>query len=331
MAFFTEAKRAFNFIGEGFHKIRTMPENMRLQRELEEAWHKYEFIDRSHGSDKLCMILAGYKEPLWDDVFDRLVAVLPNDIDVCIMTSGKHVPALIERAEKMGWSYLSTEMNQLSLVQNITIQNHPAAKWLYKIDEDMFLTEGFFEKTMATFERVRRESLYEPCFVSPLINVSCYGYIRMLEKLGLVDDFKARFGDDIKYTDGLYHHQWVLENPEVAKYMWGDTRPELADIDALNERFSADGPSFSVCPLRYSIGAILFERKSWEEFQKFPVDHGNGLGADEERVCYHATFTGRAMVVDESCVAGHLGYGPQTATMIEYYKAHQDRYRLKTR
>ena len=48
----------------------------------------YIFIDRSKGSDKLCIILAGYKEPLWDEVFFRIEAAAPNDLDVCIMTSG---------------------------------------------------------------------------------------------------------------------------------------------------------------------------------------------------------------------------------------------------
>lgn len=35
---------------------------------------------------------------------------------------------------------------------------------------------------------------------------------------------------------------------------------------------------------RYNIGAVLFERTSWLDWGMFPVDGGNGLGADEENV-----------------------------------------------
>ena len=33
---------------------------------------RYKFEDRSKNSDTLCIILAGYKENLWDIVFDRI-------------------------------------------------------------------------------------------------------------------------------------------------------------------------------------------------------------------------------------------------------------------
>lgn len=289
----------------------------------------YIFIDRSKGSDKLCIILAGYKEPLWDEVFSRIEAAAPNDLDVCIMTSGLQNEKLKKIAVEHNWSYLSTEINHLSLIQNLAIELHPSAKWIFKLDEDMFLPKTYFEPLIETYNLVKNESFYEPAFISPLINVSCYGHIRLLEKCNLLEDFRTTGLTSMKITDGIHHNKAVLENPKVAKYLWGASQPKLRDMDALTERFMRDPLSFTICATRYSIGAILFTRKAWEEFGKFPltfVGSEYGLGDDEEHICHYACFTGRGMVVSENIVVGHLGYGPQTKDMIKYYLEHKDRF-----
>ena len=40
----------------------------------------------------------------------------------------------------------------------------------------------------------------------------------------------------------------------------------------------------------------------------------------------YACFTGRGMVVSDNVVVGHLGYGPQTKAMVNYYLEHKDRF-----
>lgn len=292
---------------------------------------KHRFVDRSKGNDKLCIVLAGYKEPLWDTVFARLACAAPEGIDICIMTSGLENEELERIAERYGWSYLSTEVNHLSLIQNLAIELHPAVKWIYKLDEDMFLPETFFEPLLETYHLVENDSFFKPAFVSPLINVSCYGHIRLLEKCGLVDDFRATGLSDMKVTDGIHHNKRVLEDGAVARYLWGETQSVLRDIDALTERFMADDLSYTICSTRYSIGAVLFTRDAWEEFGGFPltfVGSDFGLGDDEEHICHYACFTGRVMVVSENVVVGHLGYGPQTKDMMEYYVKHKDWFAL---
>ena len=293
----------------------------------------YEFVDRSRGCDKLCIVLAGYKPTLWDDVFGRLAAYVPEGVDVCIMTSGLVNDELKSLAAEHGWSYLSTSVNHVSFVQNLAIELHRNAQWIYKVDEDMFLTNGFFEALFDTYRRVSGESPYEPAFVSPLINVNCYGHLRILEKLGLTDDFRGTGLTSVKFTDGIHHNRQVIEDPRVARYLWGDSRPELRDIDALTERFSADGFSYSVCPMRFSTGSILFSREAWEEFGHFPITATSsscGLGDDEECLCRYACFTGRAIVVNENIVVGHLGYGgAQTKDMLAYHDEHPERFALK--
>lgn len=291
----------------------------------------HSFIDRSKGSDKLCIILAGYKEPLWDNVFARIKRAAPKDMDICIMTSGLENEKLKKIAEEYDWSYLSTEVNHLSLIQNLAIELHRNAEWIFKLDEDMFLPETFFEPLLETYHMVQDESMYEPAFVSPLINVSCYGHLRLLEKLDLVEAFRATGLTTMKITDGLHHNKAVLENPQVSEFMWGAHHPELRNIDTLTERFMQDELTYTVCPVRYSIGAILFTRTAWEEFGGFPLTFVGsiyGLGDDEEHICHYACFTGKAMVVSDNVIVGHLGYGPQTNAMLDYYEQHQDRFAL---
>lgn len=309
---------------------RNLRDSKRVAHVLSSSHH---FIDRSKGSDKLCIILAGYKEPLWDDVFGRIAAYLPDDVDMCIMTSGLENQKLMKIAEEHGWSYLSTSVNHLSLVQNVAIECHPHAQWIYKLDEDMFITEGFFEDLYRTFVTLEEDSIYRPAFVSPLINVSCYGHLRLLEKVGLLEDFRATGLTDVKLSDGLHHNRQIIDEPLAAEYLWGGSQEALRDVDALTRRFNQGKLNYSICPVRYSIGAILFTRGAWEEFGHFPITFVGGeygLGDDEEHICNYACFTGRVMVVDENIMVGHLGYGgAQTKHMMEYYQAHRDQFALK--
>lgn len=290
---------------------------------------QYEFVNRSQGSDRLCILLAGYKEKLWDDVFGRLKAYLPEDFDVCILTSGLESVALKAICERNNWSYLSTKTNQLCHIQNLAIELHPKAQWILKLDEDIFVTEGFFESLFVTYNEVAENSFYVPAFISPILNVNCYSFLTLLQKTGLIDDFCNQEFGEIKLTDGLAHHRHILESPAIARYLWGDTQPALADIDALQREFLSEKPHYEICPYRFSIGCILFTRETWVRVGGFPVRSEPGLGDDEEHLGYHAFFSGRVIVVDTNCIVGHLGYGPQTKEMMQFYEEHRERFSLK--
>lgn len=47
---------------------------------------KYYLFNNSKNQEDLCIILAGYKEFLWDIVFDRIEKFMPDNIDVCIVS-----------------------------------------------------------------------------------------------------------------------------------------------------------------------------------------------------------------------------------------------------
>lgn len=276
----------------------------------------------------MCMVLAGYKEPIWDDVFARLKAYVPDNVDVCVLSSGLFNEKLNVICEENNWSYLSTKKNQLCYIQNLAIELHPNAEWIYKIDEDIFLTQGFFEKLMETWVYVEKNTDASPSIIAPLINVNGYTYVRLLDKCGLRDAFISRF-EDIKYSSGIEHHKWTRDSEGFARYMWGSEEKKLADIDGLTQKFSSEELSISYCPVRFSIGAILFRRVFWDEMEGFPVDSGSGLGVDEERICWFAMNNSRPIVINENVVVGHLGFGPQTDAMMKYYRQNPALFALK--
>ena len=138
---------------------------------------RYSFENRSKGSDTMLVVLAGYKPDLWNAVFGRLAAFLPDGIDVCVVISGKTDARLRDICREHGWSCLSTRRNNLSLAQNTAIRLHPAAQWIYKMDEDMFLTEGVFERMKAAYLSAPGKTSIEVGFVSPLIPVNGYGHV----------------------------------------------------------------------------------------------------------------------------------------------------------
>lgn len=312
-----EKKKAFlHAIGQGMPWTKALPYELR---------DDHTFHDAQRGREKLCIILAGHKPELWHTVFGRIEAWIPKDVDVCVMTSGVHVPALIDMCAQNGWSYLSTRHNKLTRIQNLAIHLHPKAQYIYKLDEDMFVTQGLFDRLLQTYRQAAEESRYDIAFAAPLIPLNGYGYVRVLEKCGLLDDWERRFGKAV-CTDGKHHHAAIMEQGAAAQYMWGETCPVLRDIDALADRFGQEPPAYTVCPIRFSIGAILFSRRSWLDWGMFPVDWTNGMGLDEEHIAHVCMYHGKVGVVSENALAGHLAFGPQARDMLAYYQRDRSRF-----
>ncbi len=281
---------------------------------------KKTFIDRQKGSDKLCIILAGYKEFLYPKVFGRIIKYTPKDIDVCIVSSGKYSDTLADLCEKNNWSYLSTKKNNVSLVQNIAINLHPNAKYIFKLDEDIFITENYFENMIKAYEHSKAR--YNTGVIAPLIPINGYGHMRILSKYNLTDKYSAMFEKPV-YAAGS--DRQIESNPEVAKFFWGDGG-FVPDIDEMNRQFQQNAQEERACPIRFSIGAIMFERSLWEEMNYFTVYSGVGMGCDEVDICTYCCIKSRPLLVSENIVVGHLSFGKQNKAMEEYFHIHKDRF-----
>lgn len=219
------------------------------------------------------------------------------------------VPELREFAANHRWSYIATENGHVSLAQNLAIRAHPAAQAIHKLDEDMFISTGYFERLEAGYRRVTEESEFSVGLCSPLINVNAYSYADFLEVLELRDDWERQFGpvrratwDTPAYSDG-----------DAAVWLWSRAIP----VDEVAARFAARPFSYSVVPHRFSIGAILFERSLWQEMGGFRRGFDSpGLGEDEEQIAMHTTDRGKVVAVVENVYAGHFAYGPQMQAML---------------
>ena len=310
--------------GRDFLHLYTM---LKLGRLSNRGHADYNFIDRRKGSKDLLIILSGYKALVWESVFPRVKEYVPEGFDVCVVTSGIENDYLKDMCEKNEWSYMSTTINHVSLVVNLGILLHPDAEYIYKMDEDIFVTAGVFETLKSTYLKIEQESQYKVGFVTPLIPVNGYGYVRLLEIFHSVELWEKQFGE-LKYTDCYCHHRAIHDNPKAASFMWGDGNEAMSSIDEIELKLQSMPFQYSICPLRYSIGFILFHRNDWIRMGMFPVLKHSNMGSDEVYICKYCLMQARVMAVAENAVAGHLSYGPQHKEMEEFYKKHIDRFML---
>ena len=187
------------------------------------------FLNNSHGSETACFVLAGYKQFTWEIVFKRVHAFCPKGIDVCIVSSGVYSDELKTYAERYGWSYIAMKRNCVTLALNSAINLFPCAQKVFKLDEDIFVTDGFFTELPRVHEEAKKD--YFPAFTAPLIPINGYGYRRILERLKLVNEYAARF-EYPRVSAGS--HMQVESNPEVARFFWGEGG-SVPQIDELNQ------------------------------------------------------------------------------------------------
>lgn len=154
------------------------------RRLLEECDLPYHFVDRSRGKKYLCYVLAGYEPTLWDSTLVGIETYQSNDIDYCLVSSGKYVTELDRVAEKNQWSYLYTEQNRVCFIQNLVVELHPMAEYIFKMDEDIFIGENFFARMIEEYHKIEQYGEYRIGFAVPVIPLNCCGYVSYLNLSG---------------------------------------------------------------------------------------------------------------------------------------------------
>ena len=150
--------------------------------------------------------------------------------------------------------------------------------------------------------------------------------MRILSKLGLNDEYEKRF-EKVKVAAGAL--RMVENNPNVAKLFWGDGNI-VPSIDEMNRQFQKDPLEYTVCPIRFSIGFILFHRKTWIDMGMLHVPlWGAAMGEDEVQICSRAMKDSMAIIVAENTVVGHLSFGKQNEPMKKYFLEHKDVFAVK--
>lgn len=266
------------------------------------------FVDRQSGAETLIIVVAGYRPKLWPYIFPRLAQFLPADADVCLTSPGLDPPEIRMMAERYGWSYLTTPDNRMARAQNHTIRRHPNAQWIVKLDEDIFVTDGFFAQLRGGFERVLEDGRFEPGFVAPLLNVNGHAYTVLLRLLELEEAYRARFGELKSACMGIP----AYADPEAAQWLWENTTP----LDATAERLRKLPFAYSAIPHRFSIGAMGIERSFWQEMGGFRAALLEGhIGHDEKILCEYCTDRSRPGVLIHTAFAGHFAFYTQVEAM----------------
>lgn len=273
---------------------------------------KYTMINRGRGRKNLLYILAGYKPELWGYVFERVCREDLKEFDVCIISSGVYKPELKDIAKQNGWSYICSKKNYISNIQNYTISQFPKAENIWKLDEDMFICKDYFQIIKATKEKAEAELDYEIGFIGPLVPINSYGYMRFLRRCNKLNEYVQRFGEAKVGFNG--EKSMNLHSFWANKYLWEIT----GNIDEKAKEFNLGKLDYSVCFGRFSIGAIMFDRKLWEDMGGFVRDRYPCDGSDEVGILRYCASHSRAIVTAEDALVGHYSFGGLYSLMKEY-------------
>ena len=280
----------------------------------------YHFTDRRKRKKYLCYILAGYDEALWNGTLGRIEAFQDERVDYCLVTSGKQDDLLEAIAERNGWSYLWTEVNQVCYIQNLVIDFHPEAEYIIKMDEDIFIGRWFFERMIEGYHKIECEGEYRIGFVVPTVPLNCCGYMAYLKHIGMLAEYEECFGRAyITRFSAAYHAK------DAAEFLW-DT---MENFDEMAERFLGY-EGYDILDSYYNIGCIMYSRKRWMMMGKWPETPGeDGMGRDEACICQDNAD--KDMVIYElyNVLAGHLAFGHQKGRMKEYYREHYDKFIIR--
>lgn len=151
----------------------------------------------------------------------------------------------------------ATNYNQLALIQNEIIAKLKADFYI-KIDDDILVGEGWTDGFVGVYERHYNTM----SFGSVTIPINGFGWVPFLEIMGLADEFREKFPETP--LNQACMDVAVYKDKYVNEFIWN----HCLDIDETVRQFKlrqSGGYQDLFCPHRYSISAIVFSHKRWEE------------------------------------------------------------------
>ncbi len=284
----------------------------------------YHFSDRSRGAEALCYVIAGYEDrAIAANVIERIHAFGCRDgsckLDVCIVSSGKYSEWLASVAEKNQWSYLWTDVNQVCRIQNIVIRLHPAAKFLFKFDEDVFIGSNYFRNMLDAYRQLEAGP-YRIGFLVPVIPVNSYGYLTFLELTGNTQRYAESFGRP-------YYNRYStdFEGSDVTEFLWSLT----GNISEMASRFDRMNKAPQLFHCYFNIGAFMYPRSTWEIFGGWPENPGSTGMADDENFilegCHDLDFASYEI---RNTFAAHLAFKDKKREMRQYFYEHPEVFQI---
>lgn len=293
--------------------------NLSEEKILEKCNLPYYFKNRSKGKKYLCYILAGYDPVLWEGTLARIEAFQNNNVDYCLVSSGKYVDVLDELAEKNQWSYLYSEENQVCFIQNMVIELHPAADYIFKIDEDIFIGQEFFTRMIKEYHTIEQYGEYRIGFVVPVIPLNCCGYVSYLKLAGKKKAYEERFGRAYRCSFSA-----AFNLDETAEFLW----ESMDTFDAMVKKFLKN-KGYQILDCYFNIGCIMYSRERWLMMGKWPERKGeSGMGTDEAYIYEDNVEKNMSIYEVQGVLAGHLAFGHQKKRMLQYYQEHKEKFQI---
>lgn len=287
---------------------------------------RYRLEGEIQNKEILLFVLAGYKEYLWDDVFSRIKqSQLPN-MEVCIGSSGKYSEELSKMCKKNNWCYLSTSLNNMCVLTNIILRDFSKASFYFKLDEDIYIPKDYFKKMIDAYSNIESiETKYVIGYLCPNLPLGFYSLYDYLVEKNCLDDFESRFGK--LRIGGSLVNPFFRNNMGIDTYIWN----KIGIFDDEAQRYFEKGFSYSICPTRTGIAAILFRRSFWDRIECLKRPRGVGWGeeGDESQI---ASFCARNYLANfrvDNIIVGHFAFGGAEQNVLKLKQEHPDFFKMR--
>lgn len=155
---------------------------------------KYKVEGTIRGKKEMIFVLSGYKPYLWDDIFSRIKKNQPVTAEVCIVSSGKYVEELSQMCKENDWVYVSTELNNICVATNIVMRLFDKAEYIHKLDEDIYIPDGYFNDMKNAYEIIEKKEPCEIGYICPVLPLGFYGMHNFLVKFNVLEEYENKFG-----------------------------------------------------------------------------------------------------------------------------------------
>jgi len=214
------------------------------------------------------LLLTKDRPNLLEKVFDRLIKYTDwNNFELWVLDNfSTSANKKIIGMYKDNYPFINvyaTTYSQLALIQNEIIGKLKADFYI-KIDDDILVGEGWTDGFVGVYERHHNTM----AFGSVIIPINGFGWVPYLEIMGWTEEFKEKFPGTKLNQDCM--DVAVYKDKLVNEFIWKKSLNLDETVRRFKERQNGEYKDL-FCPHRYSIGAIVFSHKRWEEMGGWKV------------------------------------------------------------
>ena len=138
-----------------------------------------------------------------------------------------------------------------------------------------------------------------------------------LDSINVREEFEETFGKQF-FTDN-FQDAIVHKDSKVAIWLWEHSLPFDRVADYIRKTYHGKR---GLCSLRFSVGAVMFDRKFWEDLGYFDVRFIGGMALEEEQMNAYCINNMRSIIIAEDVLVGHLGFYRQKDACKTFFEEH---------